>query len=408
MTSKERILAAWEGREPDHLPLTTWCFGFAAPPELRWSREGVPVRFWYSKRLEHIHTLPQQWELDDDFRRALAWRSLGIDDVLEVSVPWSVAPEVSWQDSRESDPDVLVREYSTPSGSLRHAVRRSGEQQGEGWVVQPEHVPLIEDFNVPRFVRAPVRSAEDIPRLAWLYRGPDRAARDWFAARMGQVGPFASREGFAVQAWTAFGMDAAVWFMGVENAVLLAMDDPPAFGRLMEVIAAADYARSELAAADPRVDLIVQRGWYSSTDFWSPALFDAHVLPYLQQLAAMVHAHGKKLAYVMTTGIQTLGERLADAGVDVLYFVDPLDPVEKDVSLEKVCALLGGRLTLVGGISSLTLASPRGGGVADAVRRAVEAFAGTKRFILHPVDGLFPDTPWQGVMELVQAWRRWL
>lgn len=31
----------------------------------------------------------------------------------------------------------------------------------------------------------------------------------------------------------------------------------------------------------------------------------------------------------MTTGVETLGERLAECWVDVLYFVDPLDPVQK-------------------------------------------------------------------------------
>ena len=75
MNSRERILAACNGQPPDHVPLTTWCFGFQPPPHLRWQRNGREVRFWYSKRLEHIHTLPQPWELEDDFQRVLAWRS---------------------------------------------------------------------------------------------------------------------------------------------------------------------------------------------------------------------------------------------------------------------------------------------------------------------------------------------
>jgi uroporphyrinogen-III decarboxylase len=201
-------------------------------------------------------------------------------------------------------------------------------------------------------------------------------------------------------------MDAAVWFAGVQQAVLLAMDDPASFGRLMRVIAEADYARSELAAGHPRVDIVVQRGWYSSTDFWSPALFDAFVTPHLRELGAMVHRRGKKLAYVMTTGIETLGERLADAGVDLLYFVDPIDPVQKEVSLERIRQRLGGRLTLAGGISSLTLASGDSARVEEGVRRAVETFSPTRRFILQPVDALFPDTPWTGVASMIDAWKR--
>ena len=107
----------------------------------------------------------------------------------------------------------------------------------------------------------------------------------------------------------------------------------------------------------------------------------------------------------MTTGVETLGERLAECGVDVLYFVDPLDPVQKEVSLERILDRLGGRLTLVGGISSLTLASRSPGEIEQYVQRSVEILGRTGRFILHPVDALFPDTPWPGVERLIAAWK---
>jgi hypothetical protein len=29
----------------------------------------------------------------------------------------------------------------------------------------------------------------------------------------------------------------------------------------------------------------------------------------------------------------------------------------------------------------------------------------TQRFILHPVDALFPDTPWSGIEAMIAAWR---
>ena len=180
--------------------------------------------------------------------------------------------------------------------TLRHAVRQSGEDQGAGWVIQPDHVPLIEDFNVPRAVQHPVSSAEDVERIGYLYGGPDGEAKSWFSERIEEVGRFAAAEGFAVQAWSAFGIDAVVWFTGVQDAILLAFDQPEAFGRLVDRVAAADLARSELAAADPRVDLVVQRGCYSSTDFWSPALLEHFLFPRLPELAETVHHRGKRLA----------------------------------------------------------------------------------------------------------------
>jgi len=41
------------------------------------------------------------------------------------------------------------------------------------------------------------------------------------------------------------------------------------------------------------------------------------------------HGQGKKFAYVMTTGVEVLGPRLAEAGVDVLYFIDQPIPSRK-------------------------------------------------------------------------------
>ncbi len=409
MTSRQRILAAWSGKPADRVPLTFWCFGNSVPPTLRWQRHGREVAHWYSLRLEHIHTLPQRWDLEDEANRVRGWQSLEVDDLLEVSIPWSTHPEVSWEDTElapgggESYP-VLVREYSTPAGPLRHAVRRTGEQQGEGWVVQPDHVPLFEDFTIPRAVEHAVSSAEDVQRVPYLYAAPDEEARQWFARRMAAVGPLAGELAVPVQAWSAFGMDAVVWLAGTQSAILMAMDQPQAFGRLAEAVAATDVARTELAASHPGVDMIVMRGWYSSTDFWSPELFDRFVAPHLRAVAETAHRGGKKFAYAMTTGVELLGERLAEAGVDVLYFVDPL---LDEVSLEHLRDLLSERMTLVGGTNAITLGSGDSSRIEAEARHALQVLGPTGRFILHPVDAIFPDTPWEGVEALIAAWKRW-
>ncbi len=410
MTTKQRICAAWEGAPADHVPLTTWCFGFPGPASLRWKNGGEDVRYWYTKRMEHIHTLPFRWDLEDDFRRALAWQSIGVDDLIEVSIPWSVAPGVSWTDSSVpaaagSPYPVMVRDYSTPAGAVRHMVRKTGEEQGEAWVIQPDHAPLIEDFNIPRAERHIVSSPEDVPKLAFLYAPPDGRAKDWFSERMVRVAHFAGLNGFPVQAWSAFGMDAVVWFCGTEGAIMMALDNPEAFARLIDIVTDTDCGRTELAASHPGVDLIVERGWYSSINFWSPALFEKFLFPRIARVAAVAHAHGKRFAYVMTTGIEVLGPRLADAGVDVLYFADPADPVQQGLSLERIRDLLARRVTLVGGISALTLGAGDTRKIQAAVKEALEVFRGTPRFILHPVDAIFPDTPWSGVEAMIEAWR---
>jgi len=355
--------------------------------------------------MEHIHTLRSPWTLEDDFARVLAWRRWGVDDVLDVSVPWSVAGGVEVTDTVEPGSGreaVMARTYRTPSGSVRHAVRRTAEEVPEGWVVQPDQVPLFEDFNIPRGVRHLVTEPADVAAVPYLYAPPDAAARAWLAERLQRVGEFAAREGVAVQAWSAFGMDAAVWLCGTEGAVLLALDHPEAFARLMEDITATDVARTALAASHPAVDLVVERGWYSSTDFWSPDLFDRFVAPRIREVSRAAHAQGKHFGYVMTTGVGALLGRLAAAGVDVLYFVDP---VQDRVDLRAVRDTAAGAVTLVGGTNALSLTGDLKR-IDEEVARALDILGPTRRFVLHPVDALFPDTPLGGLSELVRAWER--
>ena len=412
MNSKQRLLAAWSGQSVDHIPLTFQCFGNLAPKSLRWSsgQQGTErvVRRWYTKRLEHIHTLPVPWTLEDEFQRVRAWLSMGVDDLIDISIPWSMHAEVRWTNSRH-EPNakkqypVLTREYNTPGGTLRHRVHQTGEKLEEGWVIQPNHVSLMEDFNIPRGVEHAVSSPEDVPRIRYLYAPPDGEAGNWFNRRMEQISRFAAEQGVAVQAWAAFGMDAVVWLCGTEGAILLAMDHPKAFAELMEIVTETDLARVELAAGHPGIDLIVERGWYSSTDFWSPALFDQYLMNHVRRMADACHRRGKKFCYTVTTGVEILGPRLADAGVDVLYFIDPL---LDGISMEKARDLLGSRMCLVGGANAITLATKDRRMIEQEINQAVSALAPTGRFILHPIDALFPDTPWEGVEMFIKAWER--
>ena len=89
MNSKERLMAAWNGEAVDHIPLTFQCFGNPVPTELRWKsggqEDGREVRRWYTKRLEHIHTLPVLWTLEDEFQRVQ--KDLKGQPVLEILTP---------------------------------------------------------------------------------------------------------------------------------------------------------------------------------------------------------------------------------------------------------------------------------------------------------------------------------
>ena len=408
MTSRERMLAAIKGERPDHVPLYCWVFGFAAPHHLRWKEDDREVPHWYTMRLEHLHTLPEPWNLKQDFKRVEQWLSLGLDDVLEVSVPWSVGPETTIRDWREPPTAerphaLLCREYDTPAGVLRHVVRKTEEDQGSGWVIQPPRVQLFEDFNIPRGVEHAVASSEDLHKLRHLLRDPRGDQLADYEERMRHVKQFAAEKGVLVQGWSAFGMDGIVWLMGVEGAVMAAMTDPAFFQEVVDIMYDFDRRRTEVLLEVGGVDVVVQRGWYSSTDFWSPALFRQFVLPQLKDLVTMVHQAGARFAYVMTTGVMAMLEELCEAGIDLLYYADP---VQDNLDLDIFKEALGARFALAGGINSgVTLGEGNPREIRDAVHAAIRTLGREGGFILSPVDALFPDTPWENVETMIEAWR---
>ena len=418
MNSRERLLTAIAGGKPDHIPLTFWCFGIPAPPDLMWERDGVARPYWYTGRLEHIHTLPSPWIFhDDDFERVKAWATLGVDDVLEVSVPWSIDPSVGIRDGVEppAGPEghgifdneiypTLWREYDTPAGTLRHAVRNTGRfaEVGPGWVVQPDHVELMEDFNIPRGVKHALATPDDLPKLHYLLQGPTSAQLEVYRKRMAQVRSFAEREGVLVTGWSGFGMDLAVWLMGVEEAVMAAMEQPDFFGETIALIGDFDRLRTEVMLDVGGVDVVAERGWYSSTDFWSPRLFGKFLVPQILKVSNLAHQGGAKFAYTMTMGAHSMADLLVEAGVDLLYYVDP---VQDKVDLASVKAKFRGRIAVAGGVNSaVTLGSGSRDGIRQAVRIAAQAL-GPDGYIMAPVDAIFPDTPWTSVEAMIEAWR---
>lgn len=61
MTNKERRAAACEGKHVNHIPLRFWCFGLSLPNKLLWESENAKQKYWFSHKMEHIHTVPSPW-----------------------------------------------------------------------------------------------------------------------------------------------------------------------------------------------------------------------------------------------------------------------------------------------------------------------------------------------------------
>jgi uroporphyrinogen-III decarboxylase len=219
---------------------------------------------------------------------------------------------------------------------------------------------------------------------------------------MVQVRRFADEHGIMVQGWSEFGIDLVVWLCGVEYTVMAAMTEPEIFRELFEIVSAFDQRRTEMMLDVGGVDVVVRRGWYGSTDFWSPALFHDFLLPGLKKAVRLAHQAGARFAYTMTTGAMSMADHLLASGIDVLYYVDPM---QEKADLAHLKAKFRDRIAVAGGVSSAVTLH---GASREEIRQAVRDAAcklGPSGFILAPVDALFPDTPWGSLEAMIEAWR---
>ena len=212
------------------------------------------------------------------------------------------------QPPREGEPyPVLVREYQTPKGMLRHEVRQTGEEQARGLGDPARHRSPDRGLQHPARGTAPrERAGGRGTARVLLPAARRRGARRGLPSAWREVKQFPGTGEDPVQAWAGFGMDAVVWFCGTEGAILLALDHPREFQELFESITETDRARVELAAAHP--GRRPRRGDGAGTrprTSGRPRSSSSSSSRTSARSPPPPTAHGKKFAYVMTTGVES-------------------------------------------------------------------------------------------------------
>ena len=256
---------------------------------------------------------------------------------------------------------------------------------------------------MPRYRRCPIQEEADLEKLKYLlYLPPDdmitetRAAIAHRARQARELGVLHAGQG-------SDGTDAAVWLCGVNGLLDMALDRPALFEELLAIIHAWDRRRIEILLDSP-VDLVVRRGYYEGTSFWSPALFRRYFAPHIAELANLIHQGGRLMAYTMSVGVMPLLDELAVTGYDAHYLLDPL-PNGTRIDLAAVKAAFRGKVAVIGGLNEpITLEL----GTREEIRREVHDAVrqlGPDGLALTPAEAIFAGTPWESLETVIAAWR---
>jgi len=395
MRSRERLMAAIAGERPDHAPCSFMLF-FSLYERCSSDAEFV------EKQLE-----------------------LGLDPFVHVGQLnhtlhryGGLAPGVSWKEWVEetAGDKVFCRRIDTPAGPLESRVR-----QRDGWPTA-EDFPLLNDWLVPRFEAILVKPEQDLAKLPYLF-GPvkdeevrvlreEARAASRLAKRHGLllVGGWKGtvRPGLQVDPGV-MGADAMAWLSGFETVMVLSLTRPDLIQEYAQIIHRWNLKQIEVYLQETEADLIVRRGWYETTEFWTPTVWRAIIAPTLKREAELVHQAGRKFGYIITSAFLPLLDDILQSGVDVIIGVDLEEGKGTALPAIKQKCRAAGR-ALWGGVSgAVTVELGTAEQTAEAVRRALEVLGEGGGFILSPVDNVREDTEnsRRNTLAFIEAWKKY-
>ena len=303
-----------------------------------------------------------------------------------------------WVEPTPGGGGVLHRNYATPAGMLTARVRLA-----EDWP-HGHHLPFVDDFQVSHSLKPLITEPEDLEPLRFLLAAPQGEDTKAFEEEMTRARAFVSAKEVLLAGGWGVGLDMAGWLLGVGNLVTLVMDKPALVRDLLQIIHEWNMQRMAVVLSAP-VDLFIRRAWYEGCDFIIPRMFRSIVLPFLKTEVELAHERGSRFGYICTSGTIPMLELYAEAGLDVLIGLDPVQGSRTD--LPRMRQELAGKVAMWGGVSgAITVEQGNEVEIREAVERAIETL-GPDGFILSPVDNITLDQPktWRNLQVFIDAWQ---
>ena len=265
-----------------------------------------------------------------------------------------------------------------------------------------KQIYLFDDYNLSRLQEPLIKDRSDLPALRCLLGDPSTWQVDEFRTRASAYRKTADRLGVLLEGgWSSLG-DSLMWLLGIERVLYLQTDDPAFLEEILDILLEWELKRLDYLLAEG-IEVLVHMAWYETTDFWTPRNWRRLLKPRLFQLIRKAHSHGVKFRYIITKSWKPYRQDYLELGIDCLT---GLDPVQDTVDLEEVKQQIGGQICLMGGVNSAVMLSQwNKSQIRWAVEHAMRSLSPGGGFILHPVDAVFNNQPWEKILYLIDCWR---
>lgn len=386
MTSKERMLSAIQCKDIDYIPC---CF----------------MLFWnLSKRCKSEREFVER-QLD-----------LGLDAYVTVEpLKRSFHPDVSYREWVEEKDGIkyFFRRLETPKGPLTGIIR-----QREGWP-SVGNVPLFDDLIVPRATEVLVKPEEDIEKLQYIFgtfRKEDienlkessiNTKKIGEKYKLLQIGGFHYEYSYSFEG--VKGADAMAWLSGFENIMVLSVTRPDLVKEYVNIIHEWNMKQIEILLEIANPDIIIRRGWYETTEFWTPKAYKNIIVPIIKKEAELVHQAGKRYGYIITSAFLPIIDDILESDIDVLIGLDPKEGKGTNIDIIKK-KFLKYKKSIWGGVSgAITVETGTEKETEEAVIEAIEIIGKEGGFILSPVDNVSEDTKktWDNTYRFIVTWKKY-
>ena len=376
MTSKQRMLAALQGKVPDRLPVTThhvlpyfldkYCNGmskddffdhFGLDP-IRWT---VPHKPGESPQ-EYFD--PNQGEIGFLQSRRVATDQWRIES--------EELPNQQYKTERYS--------FITPKDTLTMVLH---SDEYTTWVGEPLIKKKTDIDVIAEYVTTPRCDVDAVNKEADEYgqRGLIRGHICCFDV-FGQPG-----------CW-----QDACCIVGTQKMIMETYDDPKWVHQLLSILQERTRGFIE-STKGARYDILELGGGDASTTVISPKVFDEFVAPYDSQLIAAAHEAGQRIAYHTCGGMMPILEDIAAMLPDAIETLTP-PAMGGDMDLAEAKRRIGGKVCMIGGFDQFhhfqgcTPEQTRA-----AVRKCFEEAGQGGGYILCPSDHFFDAD-----VELIRAY----
>jgi hypothetical protein len=261
---------------------------------------------------------------------------------------------------------------------------------------------LFDDWAVSRRTEPWVKSREDLEKLKYVIRLPEGRMLDKWRMDAERITEVAGKLGVLLVVRRTIVGDAFQWLCDIPDFLCALIQDAEFVREFFGILQEWSLGLTKLAL-ETDAAVLQRRGWYEIPTYFGVNYWQEYLVPCIEAETALVHDAGKLHSYLVPEGHGAYAATLSEMKLDILQGIDP-----RMLHGDDLCSLyeqLGDAKSFWGGVNGeVVLESCDAALIEREVRAAVDALAGNGGLVLSA--SIFSETPHEGVMHMIDAWRK--